>query len=83
MNRCKLYETVALFLLSNLYLKQGISKVYVVVDFFARVYSSCEECQSIENCKMKNSCPQWVSYLVPSAYEANALTIALQDLISN
>ena len=33
------------------------------------------------NYKMKNSCLQWDSNSEPSAYEANALTIALQDLI--
>ena len=31
---------------------------------------------------MKNSCPQWDSNPVPSAYEANSLSIALLDLIS-
>ena len=36
----------------------------------------------IENYKMKNSCPLWDSNPVPSAYEANALTIALLRLIS-
>ena len=31
---------------------------------------------------MKNSIEQWDSNPVPSAYEANVLAIALQDLIS-
>ena len=30
--RYKLYKTVAIFFLSNYYLKQGISYVYVMVD---------------------------------------------------
>ena len=36
----------------------------------------------IENYKMQNSCLQWDSNPVPPTYEANALTIALRDLIS-
>ena len=46
---------------------------------FAWDYSSCEERGLSENYKMKNSCPQWDSNPVPSAYEASALTIATRS----
>ena len=35
-----------------------------------------------ENYKMKNSCPHWDSNPGPSAYEANALSIELLELIN-
>ena len=35
-----------------------------------------------ENNKMKNSCPQWDSTLGPSAFEANALSVDLLELIN-
>ena len=63
-------ETAGIFFLANLRLKYNISSVYVMVDFIC------------ENYKMKNSRPQWDSNPVPFAYKANALTIALRDLIS-
>ena len=67
--------------LANLYLKQGISAEYVMVDFI------CEDLLELwlprtDNNKMKYSCPHYDSNPVPSAYEANALTIAQLDLIS-
>ena len=33
MNKYKLYKTAAIFFLAILFLKQGISKVYAMVDF--------------------------------------------------
>ena len=47
---------------------------------FGRAYSSCKECGS-RIIKWKKPCPQWDLILVPSAYEANALSNALLDLI--
>ena len=51
MNTCKPYKTAAIFL-SNLYLKQGIGYLYVMVDIFAWASSSCEEREVSENYKM-------------------------------
>ena len=48
---------------------------------FEWAYSRCEEGEP-RITKWKNYCPQWDSNPTPSAYEANALTIALLDLIS-
>ena len=47
-------ETAAIFYLANLFLKQGISSEYVMVDFMGKL-----ELQGAktENYKMKNSCP--------------------------
>ena len=55
--------------------------MYVMFDFICEGYSSCEERRSSDNYKMKNSYQQRDSNLVPSAYELNALTIVLRDLI--
>ena len=61
-------ETSAIFFLAILFLKQGISSEYVMVDF------SCFGILDLfgtrtEHYKMKNSCPQWESNPGPSAYE--------------
>ena len=76
-------ETADMFFQANLYLKQGssvtISSENVVVDII---------CMGLlwgawaENFKMKNSCPQWDSNLIPSVDEANLLSIGLLDLMS-
>ena len=49
-------ETVAIFFLANLFLKQGIVSEYVMVDF---IYIGKLGLQGakIENYNMKNSCP--------------------------
>ena len=74
-------EKATIFFLANLALKQGIRSEYVMVDF---IFEGVLELlgMRVENYKMKNSCPQWVSNPVPSAYEVNALTIAHIDLVS-
>ena len=73
MKSYKLLHTAAIFFLSNLYIKQGIGSMYVMVDSIARATYSYQERESNENCKMKNSCPVWDSNPMPSAYEAKAL----------
>ena len=74
-------ETTAIFFLVNLFfLKQGISSEYVMVDFISMGLFDLFETRT-ENHKMKNSCPQWDSNPGPSAYEANALSVKLLELI--
>ena len=73
-------ETAAIFFSSETHVKRGISSEYVIVISFARAYSSCEK--RVEDDKRKNSCQQWDTNPVPSAYEANALSNAQLDLIS-
>ena len=48
---------------------------------FAWAHLSCEECETSENYKMKNSSQHLDLNLVPSAYEVDKLPILLQDLI--
>ena len=49
-------EMAVIFLLANLYLKQGISSEYVMVDFICMgLFDLCGG--QTENYKMKNSCP--------------------------
>ena len=49
-------ETAAIFFLANLFLKQGISSEYVMVDFI-RIGKLGLQGAKTENYKMKNSCP--------------------------
>ena len=49
---------------------------------FAWTYSSCEERGLSEHYKMKKNLTTMGFESVPSAYEANALTIELRDMIS-
>ena len=70
-------ETAAIFFLANLDLKQGISSEYDMVAF------GLLDLWWIEKHKMKNSCPQWDSNPGPSAYEANALSVELLELINS
>ena len=49
-------ETAALFFLANLFLKQGISSEYVMVDFICMGEPELQGAKT-ENYKMKNSCP--------------------------
>ena len=77
MNSDILLEMAALFYLPNLYLKQDIGMVYVMVDFICMglldLWGALKE-----NYKMKNSCQQWESNPVPSDNEgANSLGVAL------
>ena len=64
-------ETAAIFFQANLYLKQGISSEYVMVDFISMGLLDMGGARP-EGYKMKNACPQWDSNLRPSSYEANA-----------
>ena len=73
-------ETEAIFFLVNLYLKQGITSAYVMVDFICMGILYLRGART-ENYKMKNSCPQWDSNPGPSAYEANALKVELLEMI--
>ena len=63
-------KTAVIFFLANLYLKQGVSLEYRPVMSANRDY------------KMKNSCPKWDSNPGASAYEANALSVELLELIN-
>ena len=67
--------------LEELFLKQGISLEYVMVDFICIGFLDHLGTQT-ENYKMKNSCPQLDSNPGPSAYEANALSFELLQLIN-
>ena len=49
-------ETAAIFFLANLFLKQGISSEYVMVDFICMSKLGLQGAKT-ENYKMKNSCP--------------------------
>ena len=72
-------QTAVVFFLSNLYLKQDIGSVHIMVDFIRKATKRCEERKSSENYKMKNSCPLWDSNPRLSAYEANALPLSYEE----
>ena len=74
-------ETAAIFFLANLYLKQGISSKYAMIDLICMGLLDLWWART-ENYKMKNSCPQWGSNPGPSAYEANALSLGLLELVN-
>ena len=69
-------QTAAVFLLANLFLKQGISPDYGMVDFICMGLLDLWRART-ENYKMKNSCPQLDSNPAHPAYKANALSVAL------
>ena len=80
MNSAILLETAALFFLFNLYLKQGISSEYVMVDFICMCLFDLWRART--ESYYKNSCLQWDSYPVPCAYETNSLIVVLIEQIS-
>ena len=49
-------DTAAIFFLANLFLKQGTSSEYVIVDFICMGKLGLQGAKT-ENYKMKNSCP--------------------------
>ena len=49
-------KTAAIFFLTNLLLKQGMSTEYVIVDFICMGILGLQGAKT-ENYKMKNSCP--------------------------
>ena len=49
-------DTAAIFFLANLFLKQGTSSEYVMVDFICMGKLGLQGAKT-ENYKMKNSCP--------------------------
>ena len=49
-------ETAAIFFLANLFLKQGITSEYVMVDFICMGNFGLQGAKT-ENYKMNNSCP--------------------------
>ena len=67
--------------LANLFRKQGMSSEYVMVDFICIGLLDLWGART-ENYKMKNASPQWDSNPGPSAYEANALSVELLELIN-
>ena len=76
-----LLQTTSIFFLANLFLKQGISSEYAMVDFICMGLLDLWWART-ENYKMKNSCQQWDSNPAPSAYEATALSVELSELIN-
>ena len=65
------FATLAIIFLANLYLKQGIGKVYVMVDAFAWAYSSCKESdarftkwKSLAHDRTRNYIP-WIARQLP------------------
>ena len=74
-------ETAAIFFLANHFLKHRISSEYVMVDFICMGLLDLFGTRT-ENYKMKNSFPQWDSNPGPSAYEANALSVEVLELIN-
>ena len=74
-------ETAAIYFLAKLFLKHGISSEYVMVDFICMGLRDLFGTRT-ENYKMNNSCPQWDSNPGLSAYEANALSVELSELIN-
>ena len=73
-------KTAAIFFLANLDLKQGISSEYVLVDYICMGILDQWGART-ENYRIKSSCQQWDSNPGPSAYEANALSVELLELI--
>ena len=77
-------EKAATFFLANLYhvyLKQGISSEYVMVDFICKGLLGLSGMR-VGITKWKILARSGIRTLVPSAYKANTLTIVLLDLIS-
>ena len=69
-------ETAAILFLAKLFLTQGISSEYVMVDFICMDFLDLWGART-ENYKMKNSCPQLDSNPGSSAYKASSLSVAL------
>ena len=66
---------------SKSFSKTGVTSEYVLFDFICM--SLRDMCGArTENYKMKNYCPQWDSNPGPYAYEANALSVELLELIN-
>ena len=71
-------ETAAMFF-ANLYLQQGISSEYVMVDFICMGLLDMWAAQT-DNCIMKNSCTHWDSNTGPYAYEYSVSVLLLVDI---
>ena len=67
-------ETAAIFFLANLFLKQGISSEYVMVDFICMGKLGLQGAKT-ENYKMKNSYPKRDSNSRPMTLKSSALSI--------
>ena len=67
--------------MANLFLKQSISSEYAMIDFICMGSLDLWGART-ENYKMKNSCPQWDSNPGLYAYESNALSVELLELIN-
>ena len=75
-------ETAAIFFfLANIFLKEGISSKYVIVVFICMGLLDRFGTRT-ENYKMKNSCSLSDLNQGPSAYEADALSVELLELIN-
>ena len=73
-------ETQPYFFLVKLDLKQGFSSEYANIDFICMGLLDLWWARA-ENYKMKNSCQELDSNPGPFAYEANALSVELLELI--
>ena len=72
----------AILFLENLYLKQGIDYVYIMVDFICMGLLDLWGART-ENNKMEISCPQLDSNPGPFTSEANSISVVLLVEISN
>ena len=72
-------ETAAIFFLANLFLKQGISSEYVMVDFICMGILDIWAAQT-DNYTMKNSCTHRDSNTGPSAYEYSLSVVLLVEI---
>ena len=73
-------ETAALFFLTNLFPKQGISSEYVKADFICMGFLGLQGAKT-KNYKMKNSCPYRDSNSRPLILKSSALSMRLSSLI--
>ena len=73
-------ETAAIFILANLFPKQGISSENVTADFICMSLLGLQGAKT-ENYKMKNSCPYRDSNLRPLILKYSALSMRLSSLI--
>ena len=74
-------KTAAMFFVADLYLKQGIGWLYIMVDFISMGLLDMWGSRT-DNYKMKNSCPYWDLNQGSFASEANGSVLAKGCAIS-
>ena len=72
-------ETAAEFFLANLFLQQGISSEYAMVDFICMCLLDMWAAQT-DIYIMKHSCTRWDSNTGPSAYEYSLSVVQLVEI---